>query len=114
MLGRIGMGEETQKVIDNALRFEARLASHILSYEEDGNLADWWEPDDYRIFAERTQKLIGWYDRVTVFDDGTPYSGTMVQTEAIADMAGMKCILKMAEKIENFDYDRFFRANAAM
>ena len=38
----------------------------------------------------------------------------MVQTEAIADMAGMKCILKMAGKIENFDYDRFFRANAAM
>ena len=33
-----------------------------------------------------------------------------MQTEAIADMAGFKCILKMAEKEDDFDYDRFFRA----
>ena len=38
----------------------------------------------------------------------------MVQTEAIADMAGFKCMLKMAEKVDGFDYDKFFRANTGM
>ena len=51
---------------------------------------------------------------MAAFDDGTSYPGNVVVAEAIADMGGMKCILKMAEKIEGFDYDRFFRANAVM
>ena len=44
----------------------------------------------------------------------TGAEATTAGAEAIADMAGMKCILKMAQKIDGFDYDRFFRANAAM
>lgn len=80
-------------------------------FDADGNMADWWTKEDYAAFQERAAKLIDYYDRVVAFDDGTPYKGQMVQTEAIADMAGMKCILKMAEKIEDFDYDEFFKAN---
>jgi len=33
------------------------------------------------------------------------YSGQQVQTEAIADMGGMKCMLAIAAQQENFDYD---------
>ncbi|MCR4937393.1 MAG: hypothetical protein K5987_04470 [Lachnospiraceae bacterium] len=36
--------------------------------------------------------LINYYDNVVAFDDGTPYQGQIVQSEAIADMAGLKCM----------------------
>ena len=68
--------------------------------------------EDFDAFMGRADKLIAYYDSVVAFDDGTPYRGQMVQAEAIADMAGFKCMLKMAEKIDDFDYDKFFRANA--
>ncbi|MBQ7562562.1 MAG: M13 family metallopeptidase [Lachnospiraceae bacterium] len=83
-------------------------------YDENGNVSDWWTKEDYDAFMERAGKLVDYYDQVVAFDDGTPYSGQMVQTEAIADMAGLKCMLKMAEKIEGFDYDKFFQANARL
>ena len=38
----------------------------------------------------------------------------MVQTEAIADIAGMKVMLTLAKKVPNFDYDKFFRAHEKM
>ena len=81
-------------------------------YDADGNYADWWTEEDYAAFMERAGKLVDYYDQVVAFDDGTPYNGQMVQTEAIADMAGLKCMLKMAEKIDGFDYKKFFEANA--
>ena len=79
-------------------------------FDADGNFINWWTEDDFNAFLERADKLIAFYDDVVVLDNETPYKGQMVQTEAIADLAGMKCMLKMAEKIEDFDYDKFFRA----
>ncbi len=66
------------------------------------------------LLCRRAGKVADWFDQVKAFDDGTPYPGNVVQREAIADMAGMKCILKMAEKVEGFDYDAFFLAYAVM
>ena len=77
-----------------------------------GNLKSWWTDEDYAAFSQRADKLVAYYDKVVAFDDGTQYKGQMVQTEAIADMAGIKCMLMMASKIDGFDYDKFFRANA--
>ncbi|MBO4375092.1 MAG: M13 family metallopeptidase [Lachnospiraceae bacterium] len=79
-------------------------------YDEDGNIKDWWTEEDKDAFSERAQKLIDYYDNVVPFDDGPEYHGSFVQTEAIADLAGFKCILKMAEKEDDFDYDKFFKA----
>lgn len=81
-------------------------------FDADGNFRNWWKEEDFDAFMGRADKLIAYYDSVVAFDDGTPYRGQMVQTEAIADMAGFKCMLKMAEKIDDFDYDKFFRAYA--
>ncbi len=83
-------------------------------FDAEGNVDNWWTDEDYAAFQERADKVINYYDQVVAFDDGTKYSGQMVQTEAIADMAGLKCMLKMAENIEGFDYDKFFRANAKL
>ena len=47
-------------------------------------------------------------------ESGNKYNGFQVQTETIADMAGMKCMLGIAKGIDGFEYDRFFRSYAAM
>ncbi|MCR5487084.1 MAG: M13 family metallopeptidase [Lachnospiraceae bacterium] len=81
-------------------------------YDAYGNVKNWWTDEDREAFSKRSQKLIDFYDQVVPFDNGTAYHGQLVQTEAIADLAGFKCLLKMAEKIDGFDYDKFFRAYA--
>ncbi len=83
-------------------------------YDAEGNVRNWWTDEDYDAFMKRAGKVVDYYDQVVVFDDGTPYRGQVVHTEAIADMAGLKCVLKMAEKVNGFDYDSFFRAHARL
>ena len=83
-------------------------------YDEVGNVKDWWTKEDKEEFRKRAAKLVAYYDNVVAFDDGTKYSGQMVQTEAIADIAGMKVMLTLAKKVPNFDYDKFFRAHEKM
>ena len=83
-------------------------------YDENGNVKDWWTKEDKEAFRNRANKLVAYFDKVVAFDDGTKYSGQMVQTEAIADIAGMKAMLTLAKKVPNFDYDKFFRAHEKM
>ena len=44
--------------------------------------------------------------------EGQPVIGDNIQTEAIADMGGMKAMLILASQIEDFDYDLFFTSYA--
>ncbi len=81
-------------------------------FDKDGNLNDWWSDSDRAAFKAKTQKLIDYFDKVQPYT-GCSYSGDFVQGEAVADLGGMKCILKICEKKENFDYDKFFRAYAS-
>ena len=80
-------------------------------FDADGNVRDWWTKEDKEAFDERADKLVKYYDKIVAFDDGTPYQGQIVQTEAIADMAGFKCMLLMAKDIKDFNYDEFFKAH---
>lgn len=82
-------------------------------FDKDGNLAVWWTEEDYATFQARAQKLIDYYNNITAWE-GMPVNGVAVQTEAIADMAGLKVMLRMAEKKENFDYEKFFKAYAIL
>lgn len=81
-------------------------------FDKDGNLNDWWTAEDNAAFKAKTQKLIDYYDKVQPFA-GCEYSGDHVQGEVVADLGGMKCILAICKKKENFDYDKFFRAYAS-
>ena len=81
-------------------------------YDKDGNVSSWWTKEDYQKFQERTNRLIDYLSSMTVDGSGKNYNGALVQTETIADMAGIKCMLGLAAKKEDFDYDRFFRAYA--
>jgi putative endopeptidase len=82
-------------------------------YDKDGNYTNWWKDEDYEAFKKRADKLIKYYDAMTVWE-GQNVIGTSIQTEAIADMAGVKSLLLIAEGKDDFDYDKFFSAYATI
>ena len=82
-------------------------------YDKDGNLVNWWTEADYAEFQKRAAKLAAYYDKILAFD-GLYVNGTTIQSEAIADITGMDCMLRLAKQEKNFDYDKFFRQYAKM
>ncbi len=82
-------------------------------YDKDGRFASWWSDEDKVAFDARAKKLIDYYDNLVLFD-GIKYSGTRVQGEAIADMGGMKCALRVGAGVEGFDNQKFFEAYAKL
>lgn len=107
-LGSIGMviGHELSHAFD----------TNGAQFDKDGSLKDWWTKEDYEKFQARADKLIKYLSGMKVTPSGENYNGSLVQTETIADMAGIKAMLGIAAKTklngENFDYDKFFRAYA--
>ena len=82
-------------------------------FDKDGAIANWWTDEDYAAFQARAAKLAAWYDGFIPWE-GATYSGQQVQTEAIADMGSLKCLLAIAAQQEDFDYDAFFRQYATV
>ena len=78
-------------------------------YDKDGNLKNWWTEEDYARFREKNQKLADYFSAISVWE-GQHILGSIVTGETCADMAGLKCMLKIASGTENFDYDLFFRS----
>ena len=82
-------------------------------FDKNGRIANWWTDEDYKTFQLRADKLIKYLSSFKL-NNGENYNGSLVQTETIADMAGIKAMLGLAEKHENFDYDKFFKAYAKL
>ncbi len=80
-------------------------------YDKDGNLKNWWTDEDYAAFTARADRLAAYYDKMIAFG-GYHVQGRHIQTEAIADMAGMKCMLGLLEQKGSVDYDKYFKAFA--
>ena len=100
-LGGIGMvvGHEISHAFD----------TNGAQFDKTGNVAKWWTDEDYKAFQARADRLIKYFDAFTVTPEGAKYNGKLVQTECIADMAGVKAMLGIAARHEGFDYDKFFR-----
>ena len=80
-------------------------------YDKNGDYKDWWVKEDYSAFQKRADRLVKYFNHMTGFWGGA-VNGQLVSGEAIADIAGMKVILQLAEKKENFDYEKFFTTYA--
>ncbi|MCR4904427.1 MAG: hypothetical protein K6A23_16345, partial [Butyrivibrio sp.] len=80
-------------------------------YDKDGQNGNILTDEDMETLKEKLSKVESYYDGITVFE-GYNCNGKVLSTEAIADMTGIEVILKLAEKEENFDYDKFFNAFA--
>ena len=102
-MGAFWIGHEISHAFDsNGAQFDA-----------EGNYADWWTEEDYEEFSSRIQKMDDYLDTIVAFGD-YHVIGQNVDTEMAADMTGLQCALRMASKIEDFDYDAFFTKYAQM
>ena len=76
-------------------------------FDANGSMTNWWSEADYATFRDRAARLIEYYDTINPF--GRHHAdGTTVQTEAIADITGLKCMLALAKDKPDFDYEAFF------
>lgn len=100
----------------------AKLIGHEIShafdnngsqFDENGNLRNWWTKEDAEEFGKRVGKMDKYLDGITAFGD-EHVIGSNVDSEMIADITGMQCVLRMASKVDDFDYDKFFRKYAEM
>lgn len=81
-------------------------------YDADGNLRDWWKPEEHAYFQELCQKAVEFYDGWEAAP-GIAADGANTLSENIADIGGMACTLDVLKQIKNPDYDQFFRAHSA-
>ncbi len=58
-------------------------------YDAEGNLRDWWTPEDARVYKQRAQAIAEQYDRYVPIDD-LKINGEMTLGENIADLGGLK------------------------
>lgn len=82
------------------------------NFNKDGQEKSWWSDKDKEIFEVRAHNLAKYYSAITPYPGAMLYEGTNVSGEAIADMGGVKCMLGVAAKIPDFDYQKFFIAYA--
>ena len=82
-------------------------------YDKDGNEKKWWTDQDETAFQKRVAKLSKYYSSFKYLRDAAQnINGKQIQGEAIADMGGLKCMIRIGKQKENFDYQKFFRAFA--
>ncbi len=79
-------------------------------YDKEGNLHDWWTPEDSERFEMRTQTLINQFNGFVVIDD-MHADGKLSLGENIADLGGLNISLEAfyltKQYKENMGYDGF-------
>lgn len=58
-------------------------------YDKDGNLSDWWTPEDATKFKAKVKVMIDQYDSFYVLDHTMHVNGTLTQGENLADNGGI-------------------------
>ena len=82
------------------------------NYDKDGNYTNWWTDEDRTAFEERIQKIIDLFDKKLFSFKDHNLIGKQVDGEVTADLGGMKVMLRLMSKLENPDYQEFFKAYA--
>ncbi len=102
-IGAFWVGHEISHAFDsNGAQFDA-----------EGYYRDWWTEADKEEFQKRVGKMDDYLDTIVAFGDDH-FIGTNIDTEMVADMTGLQCALRMASKVEGFDYQKFFIKYAQM
>lgn len=81
-------------------------------FDENGNVRDWWTSKDKENYEKLTEKIIKYYNSYEVSKYNV--NGKKTLSENIADLAAMKCMMKiMKEKnAKQEDYKTFFESYA--
>ncbi len=80
-------------------------------YDEFGNAADWWTPEDYAAFTAKCEEVARWYEGVEVYP-GIECSGYLTLSENVADLGSARCLIEAIKRVKEPDYDVLFRAIA--
>ena len=80
-------------------------------FDENGNAADWWTPDDYAAFQKLCDQAIKFYDGLEAAP-GIVCNGTLTLSENIADLGAAACILEAAKREKDPDLALMFRTMA--
>ena len=101
--------EEVYATIGTAMGHEISHAfdNNGSQFDENGILNNWWTKEDAAEFQKRIEKMKDHLDGIVAFGE-EHFIGESIAGEMVADVTGMQCILRMASKIKDFDYDRFF------
>jgi len=59
-------------------------------FDAEGNLRDWWTPDDAEHFKDRAARVAAQFSGYTVVDSVTRVNGRLTLGENIADLGGLK------------------------
>lgn len=82
-------------------------------FDAEGNMVSWWNEKDLEEFNSRVEKVRAYYDQISIYGDKM-LNGASLDGEATADIAGIQCMLRLAARDEDFDYDKMFRAYATL
>ncbi len=85
-----------------------------VQYDKDGLKNQWLPVADQQEFSDRASKVSTYYTSMQPYKSSGVYVGQNVMGEAVADMGGLKAMLKLAAREDTFDYDRFFRHYALL
>ena len=91
--------------------------SHAFDYygsyfNKDGDEKDWWTPEDRARFKDRTKNLASYMEGYEFFPGYSYTDGNQVLNESIADLTSMKCMMRIASQLPDFDYLKFFESFA--
>ena len=91
--------------------------SHAFDYNgsflnKDGNVEDWWTEEDRSEFTERAYRLAEYMEDYEYLPGFSIKDGKQIMNECIADLTSMKCMMRIAAGIEDFDYRTFFESYA--
>ena len=68
-------------------------------YDRDGNLNDWWTPEDSEKFEERAQVLVDWFNKIEVLP-GLHANGELTLGENIGDYGGLQIAFQAFRHVE--------------
>ncbi|GFO47310.1 endothelin-converting enzyme 1 [Plakobranchus ocellatus] len=68
-------------------------------YDENGDLRDWWQPEDWATFKERRQCIIDQYGNYFFKAAGKYLNGINTQGENVADSGGLKTTFRAYKKL---------------
>ena len=82
-------------------------------FDEFGNEADWWTPEDFEVFGRLCAAVETHYDGYEVAP-GIVMEGGETLGENIADLGGISCALQAASNLTDTDYELFFSSAAKL
>jgi len=69
-------------------------------FDAQGNLRDWWTPEDAKRFLERGTKIVKQFDSYVAIDS-LHVNGRLTEGENIADLGGVKIAFSALENALN-------------